>query len=71
MHAYAPMKKLMELVHLGTAIVIEAKQWNGTVRYKEYHGWHGVNEIFTAQHFKRTSHAPAATLSISIVMVVR
>lgn len=61
MHAYAPMKKLMGLVHLGTAIAIEARQWNGTVGYKGYHEWHdewhgewhGVNEIFTAQHFKR------------------
>lgn len=53
MHAYAPVKKLMGLVYLGTAIAIEAKQWNGTVGYKGYHEWHGVNEIFTAQHFKR------------------
>jgi hypothetical protein len=50
-HAHAPMTKLMGLVHLKTAIAIQAKPWDGTMGYDGHRRGHGVNETSTVEHF--------------------
>jgi hypothetical protein len=48
---YAPMKKLMGLVHLDAAIEIEAMPWDGTIGYDGHRVGTGLNETLTVKHF--------------------